>query len=1005
MGIQPLFRLLIACLLGCAVLPAQQHTHVAGLILDPSGAAIPNASVTVVSQETGFRRLTRSRNNGWYAVASLQPGLYKITVRKDGFRTLIRFGVKLDAAQPGRLDFTLPLGTVPEAITVTGSPALINSHDASVGTLIDRDRIEKLPLNGRGLLSLLEFAPGTVVTAATRGEAGQFSTSGQRPNANYFMVDGVSANTGVSGGGLPARSTGGSLPGMTAIGSLHGLVSLEALEEFRVQTSTSAPEFGKLPGAQVLLSSRSGSNEFHGSAFSYLRRGVLDANNWFSNRHGVNDSPLAVNDFGATFGGPLKRNRAFFFLSYEGMRLQEPFAWQSPAPTEQARQGAPDWAQPALGLFPLPNGQALGPNLAEWRGQYDRDSRLDVASIRLDHAPTSRLTTFGRYSFTRSVNEFTATQVNDLSIRSDSLTLGASYRVSSAAVLEFRMNRSSSAGESIWHPQNQTLSAPCALNSVPEFLFRTDPCDYLLRLSIAGVGSVVSGVEGDQQQNQWHLLPMAVVSLGSHQLRIGADFRRYVPQRNDRTESISVIAENFDDLNYRRNLWVARSQARSVGSILSELSAFAQDTWRIHPRLTANFGLRWEYARDPRYEDPSTVTDPLVAEDFPPRWGPNVVNLAPRIGIAYRLSSDGRTVVRGGWGRFFDSALSIGTDLVNGGPFSLTQFSNGKNAPFSTLMSFGFAPNLRLPKVNQWNVTVERRLIDRDVLSASYVGSTGRRLLRREFGLREGTGTFWLALATNHGESDYHGLQVQYRRPMTKGVQALASYTWSHSIDNSSSDSLLHRVGTGLNADLDRGPSDFDVRQSLNAALTYETEPRLDGSFPDRLLRGWSVDGIFRARTGFPIAVLNSEFSNGLSFANAFRPNMVAGQPVWVDDPAAAGGRRLNENAFAPASGFVQGSLGRNAIRGFGMRQIDLSLRRQFPLSDRHSLLFRLEVFNLFNRPNFGDPERFLTSPLFGESLSTLNLMLGTGSPGSGLTPLLQTGGARSVQLVIRFRF
>ena len=221
--------------------------------------------VSAINEDTGFRRIGYSRTDGGYTVASLEPGVYKITVRKPGFRTIIRFGVKLEVSQPARLDFTLAVGSMQEAITVEGAPALLNSEDGSVGTLVARDEIEHLPLNGRGLISLLELAPGTVVTPATRGEAGQFTVNGQRPNTHYFTVDGVSANTGVSAGGLPAQSTGGSLPGMTAFGSLHSLISLDALEEFRVQTSSAIPEFGRLPGAQVSLSSRAGTNEFHGS--------------------------------------------------------------------------------------------------------------------------------------------------------------------------------------------------------------------------------------------------------------------------------------------------------------------------------------------------------------------------------------------------------------------------------------------------------------------------------------------------------------------------------------------------------------------------------------------------------------------------------------------------------------------------------------------------------------------------------------------------------------------
>ena len=985
-------------------LPAQQHTQISGLIRDPSGAAVPGAMVTVVSQETGFRRVTHSGSAGRYLVASVQPGHYKITVRKEGFRTLVRYGVKLDAAQPGQLDFVMPLGSVQEVLTVTAAPAPFNTEDGSIGTLVGREQIEKIPLNGRGLLSLLELAPGTVVTPAAGGEPGQFSTSGQRPNANYFLVDGVSANTGVSGGGLPAQTTGGSLPGMTALGSFHGLVSLEALNEFRVQTSTATPEFGNLPGAHILLASRSGSNEFHGSMFYYGRRGSLDARNWFANRAEAGADPLALNDFGATIGGPLKQNRAFFFASYEGMRLREPFSWRSPSPTREARESAPDWARSSLDLFPFPNGQQLTPDLAEWNGLLERNSRFDVASLRTDVAATSWLTVFARYNQSVSANEFTSTQVNDLRIRSSSATLGANLLISPRLFLEFRGNYTTSSGRSHWRSSVQPAAPGCPVVAAKWYLFRRKAtCDSLYRFSIAGVGEIVSGAEGDQFQDQWQLLGTGTLSLGSHQLRIGGDHRQYSPERRDRGSTLSIIAEDYGDILRRSNLWVATAEPRNARSFLSEFSAFVQDTWRIHPRVTATFGVRWEYPRPPQVNSlDGTPYDGNLGDGI---WRRSYGNLAPRVGVAIRPLAQDRLVIRGGWGVYYDSTLSIATDLVNGGPFSLTQFLSGRNAPFSTLLSYGFADDLRLPKVWQWNVTVERGFGEHDALSVAYVGSAGERLLRREFGAVADSETLWLALATNHGSADYQGLQVQYRRPMSKKFQVLTAYSWSHSIDNSSSDSLLYRIGPGLDRRQDRGSSDFDVRHALTATVTYESGRLAGRGAVVRLLSDWGVDAIFRARTGFPVTPLNSEYSSGLSFANAFRPDLVHGQPVWISDRAAPGGRRLNPEAFATAGDGVQGSLGRNAIRGFGMQQIDFAVRREFGLGEQRKLMLRLEAFNLFNHPNFADPTRYLSSPLFGESRSTLNMMLGTGSPGSGLTPTLQTGGARSLQIVLRFRF
>jgi hypothetical protein len=340
-------------------------------------------------------------------------------------------------------------------------------------------------------------------------------------------------------------------------------------------------------------------------------------------------------------------------------------------------------------------------------------------------------------------------------------------------------------------------------------------------------------------------------------------------------------------------------------------------------------------------------------------------------------------VVRAGAGLYYDSGLSIATDVLNGGPLSISQYG-GRYPLFSSLLSFGFMPDLRLPWVREHSLSIEHAFDASDVLALTYIGSAGRRLMRREMGGPGSSQTAWVALATNNGGSRYQGLQLQYRRSMARGLQSLVSYTWSHSLDNSSTDSGIYWAPRSP----DWASSDFDVRQALTAAVTYE---------PARL-RGWALDGILRARGGFPIDVLANEQTMGVDFANAFRPDLVYGQPIWI-------GRQLNPAAFRAAAYLKQGTLGRNAITGLGMCQLDLSVRREFPLEGRRVLELRVEAFNALNQANFADPVRFLSSPLFGQSASMLNLMLGTGSPGSGLAPLFQTGGPRSLQVMLRLRF
>ena len=991
-------------LLSVAALHAQNLTHISGTILDASASSVPGAAVSVIDEDTGFRRTALSQPDGSYVVSSLVPGVYKISVRKPGFRTMIRFGVKLNASQPARADFKLVIGSVQETITVQGSAALLHTEDAAVTTVVGREEIEHLPLGGRGILSLIELAPGVVVTPATRGEAGQFTVNGQRPNTHYFTVDGVSANSGVSAGGLPAQTTGGTLPGTTAFGSLDSLLARGAIQETSVQTSTTVPQFGRLPGAQISLSSRSGSNELHGSMLYDFGNDKLDSNDWFANKHGDPRAALRLNDVAATLGGTVWRNRTFFFLSDEHLQLLQPFIWQAPVPSLAARQGSLDWAQSLLNLFPAPNGPELGNNLAEWTGRISRPARLDSGAVRLDQAITSRITAFARYSDSPSATEFGSGPVNWLDLRSRSLTGGLDFRISPNLLLEFRINGSSVDSTSVWRPAGATPAA-CPLEPVTSFfLHSTSACDYLVRFSIAGVGQVVSGTEGERRQSQFEISQTSSLNRGAHAIRFGADYRRLSPVRSDATGTLSVLADTIGALAGSSNFWSANSAPQHARTVLREISLFAQDTWRITPRLTATYGLRWEISPGPFGEGTPNFLDPLTNGAVSlkqPLWKSSYANFAPRFGIAYQPKG-GRTVIRAGAGLYYDSSLSLATDLVNGGPLNVTEYTSARHAPVSiTTLSFGFLPDLRLPLVTQWNVSVEHALEDHSVLSLGYVGSSGQYLLRREIGGPGSTERAWLALATNRGASDYHAFEAQYRRRLTRGFQAIASYAWAHSLDNSSSDAGLFWAGSGLTPAQDRASSDFDIRHVVTAGFTFEF-PR---SARVPFLRGWGMDGIFRARTGFPINVLSNEQFQGVSFQNIFRPDLAAGQPIWIRDPSAAGGRRLNRDAFRGAPGGAQGDLGRNVIQGFGMSQLDLAVERQFVLTERRSLQVRIEAFNALNHANFGDPVRFLASPLFGQSGSMLNLMLGTGSPGSGLAPIFQAGGPRSLRMVVRFRF
>jgi len=995
---------LMALLLGLgAIATAQRLADLHGWIRDASSGGIADATVTVVNEDTGFRRVTQSETGGAYLVASLRPGVYKISVRKEGFIPVVMFGVQLAVSTVARADFTLQVGTLTESITVYGTPTMLDRQDASTGATVDRDQIEHLPLDGRGLLTLVELAPGTNVTPATRGEAGQFTATGQRANTNYFTIDGVSANTGVAAGGVPAQSPGGALPALSAFGSMDSMISLDAVEDLRITTSTSGAEMGRLPGANIGINSRSGTNDFHGSTQFRIRNEMLGANDWFANQAGYGRLPLRMLGVSQMFGGPLKRNRTFFQLSYEAVQLHQPYSWNQPVPSYSSRADAADWAQPVLDLYPGPSVPGTIANgIGEWFGRTVRPARVDVGGARLDQAIGSRVSLFARYNDSPSSNDFGTFTINHLDLRSQSLTLGLNARLTASASVDFRVNESQSTANSQWIEPD---AGGCALQGLVTHFYRDSvPCDYLVRFSIGGIGQLVSGSEGERRQRQFQLVQTASWRHKSHTVGLGVDYRRITGIRRDPVGSFGVFVDQLSSLVNGQNLWDSVEAAPVNTSVeIHELSLWAQDTWQVNSRLTLSAGLRWEYSPPPpvqgvNFLDPSTNA---VSTSQTQLWPVSDRNFAPRLGIAYRVTGDGKTVLRAGGGLYYDSSLSIATDVLNGGPLSIGDYKGPRGGLAQYALNYGFLTNLRLPTIEQWNLSVERSLGTHDVVSAGYVGAEGHDLVLREVG-SFGVARSYMAVTTNYGRSNYHALQFQYRRQLARGLQSQVAYAWSHSIDNDSSDAYLLWSAPGYS---DRGSSDFDERQSLTASASYEF-PLAGSSAPvARFLRGWGVDTIFHARTGFPISVLDSEQYLGLTLVNAFRPDLVYGQPLWLTDPNVGGGRRLNPAAFQPEASGQQGTLGRNSIGGFGMAQVDLAVRREFRLGDRLRMLLRIEAYNLLNHPNFADPVGYLDSPVFGQSTSMLNLMLGSGSPGSGLAPILQTGGPRSLQGTLRFQF
>ena len=1009
----------LAILLWAAVAFAQD-AQISGLIQDASGARIPDAAISSVQDETGTRRTATSDAAGNYTVFAMRSGTYKLTVRKPGFQTTTRTGIKIDVAQSARIDFTLQPSTLEQAITVNAEATLTNTDSATVSTMVNRQFIENLPLNGRSFQSLIALTPGVVVTKATFGEQGQFSVNGQRANANYFTIDGVSANIGVSAGLTLVQSASGSLPGLGATGGTNTLVSVEALEEFRVQTSSYAAEYGRMPGAQVTILTRSGTNQYHGVLFDFFRNNALDAKDWFANSQSLPKPALRQNDFGGVLGGPVRRNKTFFFLSYEGLRLRQPQVEATDVPSLSSRNQAGRIARAYLDSFPLPNRPDGRFGFAPFVASYTDSSRLDATSIRLDHLFGTRVSVFGRYNYAPSTSTerlYALNNPTETLANTQTLTSGAAFLISPRISNEIRFNYSFTTGESYSRLDDFGGAKPIAATDFfPSF---ADPKNsfggYFL---LGGVNSSwYLGKNVANAQRQYNIVDSVSIQLGAHQLKAGADYRRIATDNSPRAYDLFFyFVGTFGSLFGRTSQTTIEAQ-EDISIYFNNLSFFAQDTWKASRRLTLTYGLRWEWNPPPTgskplytftgYEDPRTVR--LAARGTPlyeTRYG----NFAPRVGAAYQLSQKpGREMtVRGGVGVFYDLGSGIISQTASGFPyFRQRNFLDGtpfplpeeaaQPAPFSLQPPansiYGAVRGLRLPLIWQWNVAVERALGRSDAVSVSYVGAAGRHLLRQDYYVNPNDDFIYAYLLTNRSFSDFHSLQAQYHRRLSHGLQALLSYTFGKSVDNASNDSSSHLIALQLDPRRDRGPSEFDIRHSLSAAFSY--------SLPWK----WSLDGVYTFRTATPVDVT---YYRDLGFGlYNFRPDIVPGAPVYLDDPNVAGGRRFNPDAFELQNGYPgrQGTLGRNVLRGFGLSQANFTVRREFPIHEQLKMQFRAEMFNALNHPAFADPTGSLFSPQFGYSTRMLGRDLGRGGVNGGLNPLYQVGGPRSIQLALRLVF
>ncbi|WP_179487002.1 TonB-dependent receptor [Granulicella arctica] len=1034
------FLLLCVCFFASVALCQSTNATISGGVTDVAGKLILDADVEIANDATGVIYSARTNGSGMYLVPILPPGHYHVQVSKPGFKTIIKADLVLNVQSAVALNFVLPVGATSESVTVDAGSSAINTTDASVSTVVDRKFVENMPLNGRSFQDLISLAPGVVNQTPQYaqnqivGGGGDFSVNGQRAQSNYYTVDGVTANiSSGNGGGTGAASTGGALGATTALGTTQTLVSVDALQEFRIQSSTYAAEFGRSPGGQFSMATRSGSDQLHGSAYEYLRNNYFDANNWFNDHYGLPTPALRQSDFGGTFGGPVVLpklysglDRTFFFVSYEGLRLTQPIAATIQyVPDIFMRQQAIPAMQPILNAFPVPNGIDYGtsssPSLAQFIKSFSLPSTINSTSVRVDHTVNPKLAIFFRVGDTPSSTDSRPYFARSTTaINAQTYTFGANSMFSARWNNEFRLGyaRSNSSemseSDSFGGATPTNLSAAMGAGSYAQVV-------PVIDINIAGIGAPFYAIYNSRNLGrQWNLVDSVSLLNGNHHFRFGVDFRNIKslvapPQ----IEPYAIFLTPSSVLTGHPSIPYVFSFLQST-PLFHQLALYAQDEWQIQTRLHLSYGLRWEVNPPPTEQhgddaftlrgdinQPSTLT---VAPRGTSLWNTSWYNFAPRVGIAWTAHDKpgAETVVRAGGGVFFDSANEIASVGFNGLGFRASALRSGAQlpytpaqlnvpigttAPYTSGVVTAYPEHLQLPYTLEWNVSLQQALGARQSLTVSYVAAAGRRLM----GLQQRSIS---ALNPNFGliqyfatgvTSNYQGLQVQFQRSVAKGLQVLTSYTWSHTIDLGSQSATLA---------LQRGNADFDVRHNLQSGLSWEL-PIVSGPKPlATLANNWGVDLRLVARTAYPITLGGTTQTNpatGAQYNSGL--NIIPNVPIYLYSPQYAGGKIINPAAFSLPTTGVEGNAPRNFARGFGATQVNLSVRRDFPLHNEVALHFRAETFNLLNHPIFGYVDPTYSDATFGQATQTLNASLGT------MASQYQQGGPRSMQFALRLTF
>jgi Carboxypeptidase regulatory-like domain/TonB dependent receptor len=1089
----------------CAIARGQDTARLQGTVTDPSGAAVSGANVAITNTGTDFTQSVTTNDLGYYSVPALQPGHYRIEVTQKGFKKVVR-ELDLQVAQVGAADFKLDVGEVTESVTVDAGSPVINPGDSAIGEVVEGRQVTELPLNGRNFTQLATLVPGvsrgipTGANSATGannnaetfrfGQAGgaSLAVNGLRPQNNNFILDGIDNNEAL-------------------VNTIVFFPPAEAIDEFRVQTSVAPAQFGRAGGALVLTSLKSGTNDIHGSAFWFNRNTSLNARDFFQ---GPPTPAFNRNQFGGTVGGPVIKNKLFFFGDYEGLRLRQPgqvgFAT---VPTDLMRNG--DFSELLCTGNPGCAGTGLSAPVAildpstglQFMGNGTQPNVIPTARInqvaqkylKLFPEPNCNSTTNGschsiEQNFTSAANIIE--NWNDFDVRADYIlnttntffgrfSRGRTDQTHTTLFPNLPSCAGFGCGTNFNHPYGASLGwndtlGPTLINEARIGFVRTyygflNPdngtaictqigivnCNTPLLGGIALIGGFNGQINytGDfgpylVPQTGYNFNDALTWSKGRHTAKFGANIIRrqlnlYRPLNGKGYFAIagngsggccgSAPGQGHVSTDYEVSDLLAGfvdgyahgTNFGMVGTRSWENGFFAQDDFRVTPRLTLNLGLRydvltWPVEVENRQANFDLTTGALVvagSNGASRTLIPNDYhNFGPRLGFAYRLTGDGKTILRGGYGLFyFLDRGGISNQLAQNPPFSGTNgvsyaqgfritlsgalpceptctqaqlISTNATAPLPSGNFTGLnlaaptgvsviaaLPTNLTPMVSQWNLQVQREVGVNQSVSLAYVGTHGAHLTRNYnanqqlFDAVPGTELFpslgTITTLDNRGKSDYHSLQAQYERRFTKGLQFLGAFTWSKTIDDSCGlDNCAPQLYSNFN--IERGLSNQDQPYRLVLSSLYELPFGRgkrwghDWSRPvDMAIGGWQLNGIYTLQAGQPFSV-NVDGSPTSTRADRVGPTAV--HPGNISQYVTSSGfaipaATIYYNPDGSVNGVVfnaPGTGGRDILRGPGSSNMDLALFKNFSLTETVKAQFRFQAYNLTNTPHFANP-------------------------------------------------